>query len=151
MIVTEREKERGRDIGRGRSRLHAPGARRGTRSQVSRIAPWAKGRHQTAAPPRDPPSVPSYWRSFLKLNAVCYFPAQNPAMAPCVIQHKSQDLYSGSQGPNVPWPQHLGPCPSPSAPAIPASLLFFRYRDVVVVGAPCYSLHPEPSFLDSPN
>ena len=29
-IVTEREKKRGRDTGRGRSRLHAPGARRGT-------------------------------------------------------------------------------------------------------------------------
>uniref|UniRef100_A0A8C0S5U8 molybdopterin molybdotransferase n=1 Tax=Canis lupus familiaris TaxID=9615 RepID=A0A8C0S5U8_CANLF len=56
MIVTqrERERERGRDTGRGRSRLHAPGARRGTRSRVSRIAPWAKGRRQTAAPPRDP-------------------------------------------------------------------------------------------------
>ena len=53
MIVTERE--RGRDTGRGRSRLHAPGARRGIRSRVSRIAPWAKGRRQTAAPPRDPP------------------------------------------------------------------------------------------------
>ena len=52
MIVTERE--RGRDIGRGRSRLHAPRARRGIRSRVSRIAPWAKGRCQTAAPPRDP-------------------------------------------------------------------------------------------------
>ena len=56
MIVTERERERerGRDIGRGRSRLHAPGARRGIRSRVSRIAPWAKGRCQTAVPPRDP-------------------------------------------------------------------------------------------------
>ena len=54
MIVTERERERGRDTGRGRSRLHAPGARRGVRSRVSRIAPWAKGRRQTAAPPRDP-------------------------------------------------------------------------------------------------
>ena len=31
-----------------------PGARCGTRSQVSRIAPWAKGRRQTAKPPRDP-------------------------------------------------------------------------------------------------
>ncbi|XP_048949588.1 fms-related tyrosine kinase 3 ligand isoform X8 [Canis lupus dingo] len=30
------------------------GAQRGIRSQVSRIAPWAKGRCQTAAPPRDP-------------------------------------------------------------------------------------------------
>ena len=54
MIVTERERERGRDTGRGRSRLHAPGARRGIRSRVSRIAPWAKGRRQTTAPPRDP-------------------------------------------------------------------------------------------------
>ena len=56
MIVTqrERERERGRDTGRGRSRLPAPGARRGIRSRVSRIAPWAKGRRQTAAPPRDP-------------------------------------------------------------------------------------------------
>ena len=55
MIVTERE--RGRDTGRGRSRLHALGARRGIRSRVSRIAPWAKGRRQTAAPPRDPSLV----------------------------------------------------------------------------------------------
>uniref|UniRef100_A0A8C0KZJ3 Dedicator of cytokinesis 7 n=1 Tax=Canis lupus dingo TaxID=286419 RepID=A0A8C0KZJ3_CANLU len=52
MIVTERE--RGRDIGRGRSRLHALGARRGIRSWVSRIVPWAKDRRQTTAPPRDP-------------------------------------------------------------------------------------------------
>ena len=50
----ERERERGRDTGRGRSRLHAPRARRGIRSRVSRIAPWAKGRRQTTAPPRDP-------------------------------------------------------------------------------------------------
>ena len=57
MIVPqrERERERGRDIGRGRSRLHALRAwRHGIRSRVSRIAPWAKGRRQTAVPPRDP-------------------------------------------------------------------------------------------------
>ena len=30
------------------------GARRGTRSRVSRIRPWAEGRHPTAEPPRDP-------------------------------------------------------------------------------------------------
>ena len=30
------------------------GARRRTRSRDSRIAPWAKGRCQTAEPPRDP-------------------------------------------------------------------------------------------------
>ena len=44
MIVTERERERGRHTGKGRSRLHAPGARCGIRSQVSRIMPWAEGR-----------------------------------------------------------------------------------------------------------
>ena len=52
---SHRERERGRNTGRGRSSLHAPGARCGIRSWVSRIAPWAKGRHQTTAPPRDPP------------------------------------------------------------------------------------------------
>ena len=57
MIVTERERQRGRDTGRGRSRTHAPGARRGIQSRVSRIAPWAKGRRQTAAPPRDPQKI----------------------------------------------------------------------------------------------
>ena len=31
-----------------------PGARRGTRSRDSRIAPWAKDRRQNAEPPRDP-------------------------------------------------------------------------------------------------
>ncbi|XP_048960858.1 rho GTPase-activating protein 20-like isoform X4 [Canis lupus dingo] len=51
---SHRERERGRDTGRGRSRLHALGARRGIRSRVSRIVPRAKGRRQTAAPPRDP-------------------------------------------------------------------------------------------------
>ena len=30
------------------------GARQGTPSRVSRITPWAKGRHHTAEPPRDP-------------------------------------------------------------------------------------------------
>ena len=54
MIVTERERERGRDTDRGRSRLHAPEARCGIRSWVSRIVPWAKGRRQTTAPPKDP-------------------------------------------------------------------------------------------------
>ena len=53
---TERERERERERGRGRdrSRLHALGARPGIRSRVSRITPWAKGRRQTAVPPRDP-------------------------------------------------------------------------------------------------
>ena len=36
---------------------------RGIRSQVCRIAPWAKGGRQTAAPPRDP------YKELLKLNS----------------------------------------------------------------------------------
>ena len=63
----KRERERGRDTGRERSRLHAPGARRGIRSWVSRITPWAKGRHQTAAPPRDPLYSASFFNFYLFL------------------------------------------------------------------------------------
>ena len=45
LVLSQREeRERGRDTGRGRSRPHAPGARCGIRSRVSRIAPRAKGR-----------------------------------------------------------------------------------------------------------
>ena len=53
MIDIEREREIGRDTGRGRSRLHA---RSLTQDSIpdSRIMPWAKGRHQTTEPPRDP-------------------------------------------------------------------------------------------------
>ena len=74
MIVTERERERerGRDIGRGRSRLHAPGARPGTRSRVSRITPWANGRCQTAAPPRDPERVISFQIQIKLKGSTCY-------------------------------------------------------------------------------
>uniref|UniRef100_A0A8C0M2Q6 Ig-like domain-containing protein n=1 Tax=Canis lupus familiaris TaxID=9615 RepID=A0A8C0M2Q6_CANLF len=43
LFIHERPRERGRDTDRGRSRLHTPGARRGTRSRVSRITPWAEG------------------------------------------------------------------------------------------------------------
>ena len=38
------ERERGRVTGRGGEAGSMPGARRGTRSRDSRIAPWAKGR-----------------------------------------------------------------------------------------------------------
>ena len=40
------------------------GARHGTRSRVSRIAPWAKGRRQTAAPRRDSPLFSFFSFSF---------------------------------------------------------------------------------------
>ena len=60
MIVTHRERERGRDTGRGRSRLHAPGAQRGTRSQVSRITPWAEGGAKLLSHPGCPRSLTSH-------------------------------------------------------------------------------------------
>ena len=44
MIVTHTHTQRGRDTGGGSSGLHAPEARRGIHSRVSRITPWAKGR-----------------------------------------------------------------------------------------------------------
>ena len=40
----ERERERGRDIGRERSRLHA--------GSLKWDSPWGKGRHSTTEPPR---------------------------------------------------------------------------------------------------
>ena len=58
MIVTHTHRERERERQRHRQReKQAPctGTPKGIRSRVSRIAPWAKGRRQTAAPPRDPP------------------------------------------------------------------------------------------------
>ena len=56
LFIHERHREREREAetqaeGEAGS---MPGARRGTRSRGSRIVPWAKGRHQTAEPPRDP-------------------------------------------------------------------------------------------------
>ena len=53
MIVTQREAETQAEGEAGSMQ----GARRGIQSRVSRIAPWAKGRHQTAAPPRDPCAI----------------------------------------------------------------------------------------------
>ena len=48
---TERERQRHRQR---KKQVPCTGSRRGIRSWVSRIAPWAKGRRQTTAPPRDP-------------------------------------------------------------------------------------------------
>ena len=60
MIEIDRERERERE-----TETQAEGeagsmqeARHGTRSLVSRITPWAKGRRQTAEPPRDPLKPP---------------------------------------------------------------------------------------------
>ena len=68
MIDIERESERGRDTGGGSSRLHA-GSPTGTRSRGPRIKPWAKGRRQTAEPPRDPPT-----RDSKKVSVPCFSP-----------------------------------------------------------------------------
>ena len=53
MIVTQRERERQRHRQREKQ---APCTRSPTWDSipVSRIVPWAKGRRQTTAPPRDP-------------------------------------------------------------------------------------------------
>ena len=57
MIVRERERGREREAetqakGEAGSMHREPDV--GIQSRVSRIVPWAKGRRQTAAPPRDP-------------------------------------------------------------------------------------------------
>ena len=53
MRVTEREREAETQAeGEAGSMHREPDV--GTRSRVSRIASWAKGRRQTAVPPRDP-------------------------------------------------------------------------------------------------
>ena len=55
MIVTERERERERQRHRQREKqTPSTGSPMWDSILVSRIAPWAKGRRQTAAPPRDP-------------------------------------------------------------------------------------------------
>ena len=55
MIDREREREREAETQEEGEAGSMLGARRGTRSQDSRIAPRAKGRRQTAEPPRNPP------------------------------------------------------------------------------------------------
>ena len=110
MIVTERET--GRDTGRGRSRLHALGARRGIRSRVSRIAPWAKGRRQTAAPPRDPGlphSNPVVNFIFIVVNTSAGFKYCIPlspvaSSIPCVLVAFS--LLNTAQSPLLLYPLH---------------------------------------------
>ena len=51
--MRDTDRERGRDLGRGRSRLHA---RSPTWDSIPDpgITPWAKGRGSTAKPPRCP-------------------------------------------------------------------------------------------------
>ena len=52
--MKDRERERDAETQAEGEAGSMQGARRGTRSQDPRIMPWAKGRHQTAEPPRDP-------------------------------------------------------------------------------------------------
>ena len=62
MIVTEREREAETQAeGEAGSMHREPDV--GFVPGVSRIAPWAKGRRQTAAPPRDP-YLPNFNRLF---------------------------------------------------------------------------------------
>ena len=53
--MRERYRERGRNTGRGRSRLHAGSQMWDLISpRTPKITPWAKGRRQILEPPRDP-------------------------------------------------------------------------------------------------
>ena len=58
MIDIEREREREAETQAEGEVASMPGVRCGTRSQDSRMAPWAKGRRQTAEPPRDSHHAP---------------------------------------------------------------------------------------------
>ena len=108
MIVTQRE--RGRDTGRGRSRLHALGARRGIRSRVSRIVPWAKGRRQTAAPPRDPYIYIFFIEVFLP--SYCITPSTHPVKCPPQCPSPSHPYIKNSYG--IPgWHSGLAPAFGP--------------------------------------
>ena len=67
MIVTERERERERESetqAEGEA-CSMQGARCGTWSLDSRIMPWAEGRRQTAAPPRDPRQILFYLQDYV--------------------------------------------------------------------------------------
>ena len=65
MIVTERERERGRDIGRGRSRLHAPGAQRGIRFDPG--SPGSRPGPKAGAKPLRHPGIPLNCKYYVKL------------------------------------------------------------------------------------
>ena len=56
--MRDTERERVAETQAGEEAGSMQGAQRRTQSQVSRIKPWAKGRHSTAEPPRDPRTVP---------------------------------------------------------------------------------------------
>ena len=70
----EREREREREAGRDTDTGEAGSiqeARHGTRTQDSRITPWAKGRCQTAEPPRDPYILISYLKVLPPPFSIC--------------------------------------------------------------------------------
>ena len=54
LFIHDRQREREAEAQTEGEAGSMPGARCGTRSWDSRIAPWAKGRHETAEPPKDP-------------------------------------------------------------------------------------------------
>ena len=62
--MREREREREAETQAEGEAGSMQGARRGTQSQDSRIMPWAKGRRQTAEPPRDPQGFYLFFNGF---------------------------------------------------------------------------------------
>ena len=59
LFMRDTERDREAETQAEREAGSMQGARRGTRSRVSRIAPRANGRRQTAVPPRDPEACDS--------------------------------------------------------------------------------------------
>ena len=68
MRDTHTEKEREAETQAEGEAGSMQGTRRGIRSWVSRIAPWAKGRRQTTAPPRDPPGSQFLTHNFSQIG-----------------------------------------------------------------------------------
>ena len=84
-----RDRERGAETQAEGEAGSMQGARRGIRSRVSRIVPWAKDRRQTAVPPRDP----SY---LFKKPAACMpvstFGCNLPSLVPSLWNCQSENV-----------------------------------------------------------
>ena len=124
-----RDAQRGRDIDKGRrSRLYA-GAWCGTRSQNSRITPWAKGRRSTTEPPDVP--IHTFLRNISMITSVA--PFEELAAANFAVKGPSvncfQNHYSDN-GTSLASKRFLCPCncalPSAEVPASCQPALTYR-------------------------
>ena len=127
MIVTEREREREAQRHRQREK-QAPctGSPSGIRSRVSRIAPWAKGRRQTAAPP----SEPSFFLFFLSFEDFIYIFMRHRVRE----RHRQREKQAPCREPEVGLdPRTPGSLPGPKADTKPLSPRDPRYLLLIEV------------------